>query len=232
MLRRKIAAELRLIEREEKWRSETTELLPFADTILALNDARMRMESLDPEKAAATLDKLAAQIDLTRRGVEAWPARCHRVPRRPRRRTRGSARRGGARAAPTAEVVRTMAARRRSIAAVHAIVTESPTTSHPAVSHDGPATPIKATKLVAFRAQDPSPTLDDRPPRLVRLLPGLRPAVHLVGRGALQEAPRRRSTPTQAPAREASSASARAKTNTSSARRSAATRSSPISTPR
>ena len=66
---------MRLIEREEKWRSETTELLPFADTILALNDARMRMEPLDPEKAAATLDKLAAQIDLTRRGVEAAAAR-------------------------------------------------------------------------------------------------------------------------------------------------------------
>jgi hypothetical protein len=71
VLRRRIAAELRLIEREEQWQSETTELLPFANTILALNDARMRMEPLDPEKAAATLDKLAEQIDLTRRGVEA-----------------------------------------------------------------------------------------------------------------------------------------------------------------
>ena len=46
-------------------------VLPFAETILALNDARMRMEPADPKKVAATLDKLAAQIDLTRRGVEA-----------------------------------------------------------------------------------------------------------------------------------------------------------------
>jgi hypothetical protein len=35
----------------------------------------MRMEPLDPEKAAATLDKLSAQIDLTRRGVEAAAGR-------------------------------------------------------------------------------------------------------------------------------------------------------------
>lgn len=73
VLRRRIATESRLIEREEKWRAETAELLPFAGAILALNDARMRMETLDPEKAAAALDKLAAQIDTTRRGVDAAP---------------------------------------------------------------------------------------------------------------------------------------------------------------
>ena len=69
LLRTRIEYELRLLDREEKWLSETTALLPFAGSVTGLSDARLRMESLDPQKAAATLEKLAADIDAARRGI-------------------------------------------------------------------------------------------------------------------------------------------------------------------
>jgi uncharacterized protein (DUF885 family) len=129
VLRRKIAAESRLIEREEKWRSETTTLLPFADTILALNDARMRMEPLAPEKAAAALDKLAAQIDATRRGVEAAT-------------TRPAATSGT-----------------NSTNGTNGTKGTNGAGDGGSGGGGGPATPIKTTKLVAFRAQGSLATL-------------------------------------------------------------------------
>ena len=167
VLRRKIAAELRLIEREEKWQSETTELLPFADTILALNDARMRMEPIDPEKAAATLDKLAAQIDLTRRGVEATAGALPPRPSAPET-TAASASAPAARPAggttAAARTARRTGGRRwrprrwwpggRQLAA-SGVTDNLP----PRRAPRGPVTPIKTTKLVAFRAQDSVATL-------------------------------------------------------------------------
>jgi hypothetical protein len=69
LLRSQLDYQLRLLGREEKWRSETNALLPFAGTITGLADARLDMESLDPQKAAAVLDRLTADIDAARRGL-------------------------------------------------------------------------------------------------------------------------------------------------------------------
>ena len=50
---------------------ETGPLLPFAETISSLHEARRRMETMEPRAAAATLESLTDQIDRLRRAVEA-----------------------------------------------------------------------------------------------------------------------------------------------------------------
>jgi hypothetical protein len=76
LLRSHLEYQVRLLGREEKWRAEANALLPFGGTIAGLEDARLRMESLAPQKAAATLDKLAVVVDAARRGVaSAKPSR-------------------------------------------------------------------------------------------------------------------------------------------------------------
>lgn len=71
LLRSHLEYQLRLLDREEKWRAEGKALLPFAGLITGLEDARLRMESLDPQKAAALLDQLAAAVDEARRAATA-----------------------------------------------------------------------------------------------------------------------------------------------------------------
>ena len=63
--------ELRQLDIEEKQLAEIQPLIPFAKTIVDLEEARRRMESIDSAKAAATLTNLKKQIDDTRRGVDA-----------------------------------------------------------------------------------------------------------------------------------------------------------------
>ncbi len=60
LLRLRIEYERRLVDREAAWLEQTASLLPFAGTITSLTDARMNMETVDPVKAATTLDGLAA----------------------------------------------------------------------------------------------------------------------------------------------------------------------------
>ncbi|MGH9335210.1 MAG: DUF885 family protein, partial [Vicinamibacteria bacterium] len=60
----------RLLSREEALWRETASLLPFASDALLLNDARLRMETMDAQKAAATLDSLSDRIDGAREEVE------------------------------------------------------------------------------------------------------------------------------------------------------------------
>ncbi len=62
--------ELRQLDIEEKQLAEIQPLIPFARTIVDLEEARRRMEPIDSAKAAATLTNLKKQIDDTRRGVE------------------------------------------------------------------------------------------------------------------------------------------------------------------
>ncbi len=69
LLRSQVEYQRRLLGREEKWRAEANALLPFAGAITGLVDARLRMESLDTQTAAASLDQLAADVDEARRSV-------------------------------------------------------------------------------------------------------------------------------------------------------------------
>jgi hypothetical protein len=69
LLRSQIDYELRLLGREDQWRQEANTLLPFAGTITGLAEARLRMDTLDPQKAAATLDRLAADVDAARKAL-------------------------------------------------------------------------------------------------------------------------------------------------------------------
>jgi uncharacterized protein (DUF885 family) len=62
--------ELRQMDIEEKQLAEIQPLIPFAKTIVDLEEARRRMEPIDSAKAAATLTNLKKQIDDTRRGVD------------------------------------------------------------------------------------------------------------------------------------------------------------------
>ena len=63
--------ELRQLALQEKAFAEVAQLTPFASTITGLEDSRRRMEALDSPKTAASLTKLAKQIDATSKAVEA-----------------------------------------------------------------------------------------------------------------------------------------------------------------
>ncbi len=74
LLQNHLANSLLLLDREARNASETAPLLPFADTITGLLEQRRLLEPIDGRKAAATLDLMAAQIDATRKMVEALAA--------------------------------------------------------------------------------------------------------------------------------------------------------------
>lgn len=63
--------ELRQLQIEEKQLAEVEPLLPFAKTIIDLEEARRRMEPMDSAKTAAGLNALKKQIDDTRKTIEA-----------------------------------------------------------------------------------------------------------------------------------------------------------------
>ena len=71
LLKNSITHELDLLAREEKLLAETAALIPFAQTVMKLQEARRRMETLDPAAAAATLARLGEEIDKARKAVEA-----------------------------------------------------------------------------------------------------------------------------------------------------------------
>ncbi len=70
LLRSGIDYQKRLLAREEGFLRETSALLPFAEDALALNDARLRMETMDAAKAGGALDALADRIDAARKERE------------------------------------------------------------------------------------------------------------------------------------------------------------------
>src|SRR5262249_34822705 len=59
------------LEIQNRSLAELAPLLPFAQTITSLAEARRRMEKLDPPKVAAQLNDLTKQIETTRRALEA-----------------------------------------------------------------------------------------------------------------------------------------------------------------
>jgi uncharacterized protein (DUF885 family) len=62
--------ELRQLDLQTKALAEVAPLVPFAQTITDLEDARRRMEAIDSPKIAALFTKMARQIDATSRAVE------------------------------------------------------------------------------------------------------------------------------------------------------------------
>jgi uncharacterized protein (DUF885 family) len=63
--------ELQQLDLQQKSLAEIAPLLPFAETITSLAEARRRMEKLDPPKAAAQLNDLTKRLEATRRSLEA-----------------------------------------------------------------------------------------------------------------------------------------------------------------
>jgi uncharacterized protein (DUF885 family) len=62
--------ELRQLDMQARQMSEIEPLVPFATTIIDLEEARRRMEPIDSAKVAATLNDLRKQVDERRRAVE------------------------------------------------------------------------------------------------------------------------------------------------------------------
>lgn len=62
--------ELRQLDIQGQQISEIQPLVPFAETIIGLEEARRRMEPIDSAKIAATLTSLRKQVDESRRTVE------------------------------------------------------------------------------------------------------------------------------------------------------------------
>jgi hypothetical protein len=60
-----------LLDREEREFAEMLPWVPFAPTIMDLEESRRRLEPIDPARAAATLADLAASIDSTRERIQA-----------------------------------------------------------------------------------------------------------------------------------------------------------------
>jgi hypothetical protein len=71
LFRTHLEHELRQLDIEEKQLAEVAPLMPFARTIVELEETRRRMEPIDSAKVAVTLTALKKQVDDTRRLVEA-----------------------------------------------------------------------------------------------------------------------------------------------------------------
>src|SRR5688572_23731061 len=67
--------QLALLDRDTKQRGESAPLLPFADRLLALQDARRNLESINASALARTLSDVARQVDSLRALFEPAPQR-------------------------------------------------------------------------------------------------------------------------------------------------------------
>jgi uncharacterized protein (DUF885 family) len=73
LLDRYLRHQLALLDRDDRQRSETERLLPFADRLLGLQDARRDLQVLDPKSAASALAQVAKQVDSLRALFEPAP---------------------------------------------------------------------------------------------------------------------------------------------------------------
>ncbi len=83
--------QLALLDRQDKMRAETATLLPFADRLLALQDARRNLTPVDPRVSSKDLAVIARQIDSLRALFEAPAGRGGPVQAGDTARTRPSA---------------------------------------------------------------------------------------------------------------------------------------------
>ena len=70
LLRNKLRLDLKQLEHDRREYEEVAPLLPFARPIVALEEARQRMEPVDSQQAAKTLTEVSAQIADVRRALE------------------------------------------------------------------------------------------------------------------------------------------------------------------
>jgi uncharacterized protein (DUF885 family) len=70
LLDRELRHEMVLIDRREIQRRESSTLIPFADRLLALHDARRDLATIDSRAAAVTLAQVIKQIDSLRASIE------------------------------------------------------------------------------------------------------------------------------------------------------------------
>jgi uncharacterized protein (DUF885 family) len=71
LLRNHLQHELRQLDLDAKDRAESANLVPFAPVIIALEETRQRMEPVDPQRAAATLDALSRRVAEAQRSTQA-----------------------------------------------------------------------------------------------------------------------------------------------------------------
>ena len=71
LLDNRLKYQLALLDRADKERAEQSELVPFADKMLALQDQRRDLTPVDPVAAARSLTAFAKQIDSLRAKIEA-----------------------------------------------------------------------------------------------------------------------------------------------------------------
>src|ERR1044072_676668 len=71
LFRNHLEHELRHLNIKENQKAEIAPLIPFAKTIVDLEEARRRMDPIDSAKAATTLTGLKNQVDDTRKSIEA-----------------------------------------------------------------------------------------------------------------------------------------------------------------
>ncbi len=70
LLRTELESDLRHLDRERARRAEIEPLVPFAARIVALEEARVSMEPVDPERAAGELHELKALVESTKKAAE------------------------------------------------------------------------------------------------------------------------------------------------------------------
>jgi uncharacterized protein (DUF885 family) len=73
LLRKEIKQNLTLMDRQDRLRAETEPLIPFADKLLALQDERRELRSVDPRTDAALIAQITKEVDSLRALVESTP---------------------------------------------------------------------------------------------------------------------------------------------------------------
>jgi uncharacterized protein (DUF885 family) len=82
LLRNQLKQSLRTLERDAERDAEIADLVPFADAIAALAEARQRVDPIEPKAVAARLDKLKGEVEAARKAIEER-ARSQRRPAEP-----------------------------------------------------------------------------------------------------------------------------------------------------
>ena len=71
LLRRRLAYDLKVLDREESRQREMAPLIPFAGEIAGLQEARRLMEPVDPQAAAAVLDRISKKVAVVQDALQA-----------------------------------------------------------------------------------------------------------------------------------------------------------------